>query len=92
MTRPTDLVPGGFSVQHVAGEESLLPSSAPAPRVPHQAAGDEAEETDEAPEAEAGEEAEIEDGAEDAVLDDEITDEDIEAAVDELIDDEEDEN
>ncbi len=52
----------------------------------------EAEETDEAPEAEAGEEAEIEDGAEDAVLDDEITDEDIEAAVDELIDDEEDEN
>ncbi len=53
---------------------------------------DEAGETDEAPEAEAGEEAEIEDGAEDAVLDDEITDEDIEAAVDELIDDEEDEN
>lgn len=53
---------------------------------------DETEEAEETPEAEAGEEAEIEDGAEDAVLDDEITDEDIEAAVDELIDDEEDEN
>ncbi len=53
---------------------------------------DETEEAEETPEAEAGEEAEIEDGAEDAVLDDEITDADIEAAVDELIDDEEDEN
>ena len=53
---------------------------------------DETEEAEETPEAEAGEEAEIEDGAEDAVLDDEITDEDIEAAVDELIDDEEDGN
>ena len=53
---------------------------------------DETEEAEETPEAEAGEEAEIEDGAEDAVLDDEITDEDIEAAVDELIDNEEDEN
>jgi|TARA_R110001592_G_scaffold61672_4_gene188255 hypothetical protein len=55
-------------------------------------ARDDANETEEAPEAEAGEEAEIEAGAEDAVLDDEITDDDIEAAVDELIDGDDDED